>query len=303
MKSKPFHFRYVNEVVGGFVIFVVLLLVAAVVVAGRAQGWFEPVYKVQLLFSSEGSFDLQIGSPVVILGTTVGRVEEISVDEEGYMSAMVTVKGDFFQFIRTDSMAKVKKKFGIAGDAFVEISRGSVGERIASGDSLAASKDTDINELLTTLLDEVKKSILPLLDSVKGAADQYNGLAADLRVIVGKIESGQGPAGMLVNDEATAQRIKDLLDETQKILSDIRGATVELPPMARTVNKEVQDLPGTMLLTQETLRETEQLIEGIQRHWLLRKYMKPQEPPPALISVHDIPRNVASPAPVKEEQP
>lgn len=302
MKSKPFHFRYVNEVVGGFVILVIIMLLAAVIVAGRAQGWFEPVHKVMITFTSEGSVDLQIGSPVVILGTTVGKIDEINVDEEGFMSAIITIKDDFYQFVRTDSVVKIKKKFGIAGDSYVEIARGS-GEELGPGVGLPASRDTDINELLTTLLNDVKASILPLLESVKGTADQYNGLAADLRVIIAKIEAGQGPAGMLVSDEATAQRLKDLLDQTQLILNDVRGATVELPPMARTVNREVQDLPGTMLLTQETLRETEQLIEGIQRHWLLRKYMKPSATPSALISVHDIPQNATSPAPVNGGPP
>jgi phospholipid/cholesterol/gamma-HCH transport system substrate-binding protein len=301
MKSKPFQFRYVNEIVGGFVLLVVALLMAAVIVAGRAQGWFEPVYKVEINFPPQGSLDLQVGSPVKILGATVGRVEMIEADDEGFMTGQISIKGTFYQYVRSDSEVIVKKTFGIAGDAFLDISRG-VGPELPPGAGLVARKDTDLNELLEDLLSQVRGSILPLLDSVKTAADEYTGLASDLRVIIQKIEAGEGPAGLLVSDEATARKIEELLNQVQAILTDVRGATIELPPMARTVNREVQDLPGTVLLTQETLRETERLIEGIQRHWLLRKYVQAEAPPTPLIPAHDIPRNAAS-APAQENAP
>lgn len=304
MNNKPFQFRYVNEIVGGFVLLVVALLVVAVVVAGRAQGWFEPVQKIHLDFPPQGSLDLQVGSPVQILGATVGRVEEIEVDEDGFMSGIITVKGDFIQFVRSDSRVIVKKQFGIAGDAYIDITKGT-GPELPPGAGLVASKDTDLNELLEQLLSQVREAIVPLLDSVKIAVDEYAGLAADLRsdtgalnqvlgnleAITRKIDEGQGPAGLLVSDEATAQQLRDLMSALQKILGDVRGATVELPPMARTVNAEVQHLPGTLMMTQETLRETERLIEGIQRHWLIRKYVPQEAPPTELIPVHAVRRN------------
>jgi len=124
MKNKPFHFRYINEIIGGFVLMVIALLVVAVFVAGRAQGWFEEVYKIHIDFPPQGSLGLQIGSPVQILGATVGRVEEINIDEDRHMTGLISVKGDFYQFIRSDSRAIIKKKFGVAGDAFIEVTKG-----------------------------------------------------------------------------------------------------------------------------------------------------------------------------------
>jgi len=309
MKNKPFQFRYVNEIVGGFVLLVVALLIAAVFVAGRAQGWFEPVYSVHLDFPAQGSLDLQVGAPVQILGATVGRVEEINVDEDGFMTGRISIKGDFFQFVRSDSRAVVKKKFGIAGDAYVEITKGS-GPELPPGAGLVATKDTDLNELLQQLLSQVREATLPLLASVKSAADEYTGLAADMRAAEGplqkmlanlegitkKIDQGDGPAGRLVSDEKMAEDIQQIVNQAneavaqlQLILKDVRGATVELPSMARTVNNEVQDIPGTVLQTQEAIREAERLIEGIQQHWLIRKNI-PQTKPTEFISPFDIRR-------------
>lgn len=316
MNNKPFQFRYVNEIVGGFVLLVVALLVAAVILAGRAQGWFKPVYEIHIDFPSQGSLDLQVGSAVQILGATVGKIEMINVDDAGFMNGKVSVSSDFRQFVRTDSRAIAKKKFGIAGDAFIEITKGT-GPEIPEGAGLVVTKDTDLNELLTDLLRQVREAVLPLLESVKLAADEYAGLAADLRAedgalqqllvnlesITGNIEAGKGPAGLLVSDEATAKKIEALVDQLQAIMADIKGATVELPPMARTVNTEVQTIPGTVMMTQETLRETERLIEAVQRHWLLRKYVTPEGRPTELIPIYDIRRPVGQArAPAKNEE-
>lgn len=266
--NKPFQFRYVNEIVGGFVLLVMALLVVAVVVAGRAQGWFETVHRIRIDFPSEGSLDLQIGSPVQILGTTVGKVELIEVDELGFMTGIITVKDDFYQFVRTDSLAVVKKKFGIAGDAFIEITKGS-GPPLG-GAGLAPFKDTDINELLQELVTQLRESIMPLMDSVKNTVDEYGVLAAGL----------SSPESAL-----------------QSTLANLQAITGQ-------VNQELETLPGTLLMTQEAILEAERLIEGIQRHWLLRGAMKPRHEPTELISLYDI--RASGPVAVKdleEDQP
>ncbi len=313
MSTKPFQFRYVNEIVGGFVLLVVVLLLAAVIVAGRAQGWFEPVYRIHLDFPPQGSLEVQIGTPVQILGATVGRVEEIDVDEDGFMTGLMTVKGDFYQFVRTDSQAIVKKKFGIAGDAFIEITKGS-GPALPTGAGLVAIKDSDLNELLEQLLSQVRDATLPLLESVKKAADEYAGLAAELRspegallrvmanveAITRKIEQGEGPAGRLLGDPALADEIQGIVNQVAQILADVKAATVNLPPMADTVNREVQDLPGTVWQTQQAIREAERLITGVQQHWLIRKHIPQAELTP-LIPAYDIPRGTGQAG--KEQTP
>ena len=38
--TQKFKFRYVNEIVGGFVLLVFLLLLVGVLLAGHAQHWF-----------------------------------------------------------------------------------------------------------------------------------------------------------------------------------------------------------------------------------------------------------------------
>ncbi len=286
--NKPFKFRYVNEIVGGFVLLVVAALITGIILAGKAQEWFTPVYELRLSFPEEGSLGVQKGAEVQILGTTVGSVTGIRVREDGRMRGRLTVKGDFIRFVRLDSKAIVRKKYGIAGDAYVEITQGKGPERELEM-PLVVSKDTEITEIAQDILKRLQETTVP-------AIEEYTALAADLRStngplmkllanleqITAGLERGEGSAGQLLRDPALASELTRILEqvntslgEVQKILADVKATTAQLPAAAQTVGREVEDLPGMVVQSQATLREAERLIQGIQQNWLIRKHVPP----------------------------
>ena len=282
MATKPFKFRYVNEITGVFVLLIVALLVAGIILAGRAQGWFEPQSRITLLFPEEGSLGVQEGTRIQILQTTVGSVDKMIVQADGHMRAQARIKGDFFRwFVRQDSKAVVKKAFAVAGETFVEISRGRGAPMPKEGAELTCVSDVELIQLAQDILKQVR-----------GAVEEYTRLAADLRnpngpllqllshlsQIAAGLEKGEGPAGKLLRDPAMAQQINDAMAEVRRILADVRQATAQLPAMAKTAGGEVKDASGLVLQTQSAIREAEKLIEGIQKHWLLRRYVDQTEP-------------------------
>lgn len=206
--KKPFKFRYVNEIVGGFILLVIAALLTGVILAGLAQQWFEPKLELRIRFPPEGSAGIKKGAEVVIMGTLVGTVDRVIVEDDGSMEGVLSIQQEFARFIRDDSRAVLKKKFGVAGDAFVEITKGDGSVLQDAMLPTAAEIDADLVVALQALLEQVHKAV-----------EEYGGLAADLRQ----------PGGH-------AQQ--------------------------------------TLLQTQDTLREAEVLIEGVQRHWLLKKYIE-----------------------------
>jgi ABC-type transport system involved in resistance to organic solvents, periplasmic component len=286
--TKPFKFRYVNEIVGTFVLLVVAALIAGIILAGRAQDWFEPVREIRLEFPEEGSLGLQQGAEIQILGATVGRVGKIRVKDDGSMYTTLEIKGDFIRFVREDSRAVIKKKFGVAGDAYVEITQGR-GAPLGEDAAMQATRDTELLEIAQEILKRIEEAIVPLLDEhTKLAADLRNPdgplmkLLGNLETVSRGLAEGEGSAGQLLRDPAVAQKIEKLLEDVRAILADIKATTARLPEMAETVRGEVEALPGTIAQANEMLRESERLIEGIQRHWLIRKYV-PQTQAPEMI--------------------
>jgi phospholipid/cholesterol/gamma-HCH transport system substrate-binding protein len=306
---KPFKFRYVNEITGGFVLLVLILLLVGVFVAGHAQKWFEPIHIVRIVFPPEGSLDLQRGAEVKILGAVVGTLEEINVADDGGMSGIIRIRGDFIRFVRTDSRAIAKKKFGLAGDAFLEITKGNEAP-LPENAVLKVEKDTEITELIQEVVRRIEEVVVPTVEQVKKAIEQYTRLAGEYTVlaqtlsnpegnlqqllqrlmqIADGLEKGEGTAGQLLRDPSLAEELRAItvkinqsLAEIQRILDDVKSST-------GVVKDEMNDATGVVLQTRETIRETEKLIEALQRHWLLRGYVEKDAPvsltiPPAALS-------------------
>ena len=296
--AQRFKFRYVKEIVGTFVILIVVLLLVGIFLAGRAQQWFVPVHRLTLSFPAEGSFGLQNGAEVVILGTNVGTLDRITVREDGGMTGRINIKGDFIRFVRTDSRALVKKKFVVAGDSFIEISKGT-GPRLAEGDTLKAEKDTEITEMIQAVIEKIQAATLPTIEQGRKALEEYTSLAADLRnpegnlqqligrlnLIAQGIASGDSVAGALLVDPTLGEKLQGVIAQVSKasellfkIVEDVAATTATLPRIAGTMASEFDDVPGFVLQTRDTLQETQYLLEAIQRHWLISSYVIKGEP-------------------------
>ena len=122
--EERFKFRRVNEITGTFVLVIIVALIAAVVWTGRSQRWFKSRVTLRIVLPETGAAGIRQGSEVYFLGTLVGSVSYVVVDTTGRMEAEANIRRDFFRFVRADSSAVVKKKFGVAGDSFFEITRG-----------------------------------------------------------------------------------------------------------------------------------------------------------------------------------
>ena len=113
-----FKFRRVNEITGTFVLAVLAVLIAVVVWTGRSQRWFKGNVTLRIVLPEAGAAGIRQGSEVYFLGTRVGSVSDVIVETTGRMEAEANIRRDFFRFVRADSSAVVKKKFGVAGDSF-----------------------------------------------------------------------------------------------------------------------------------------------------------------------------------------
>lgn len=301
--NRAYKFRYVSEIAGGFVLLGVILLMTGIYLAGHAKGWFQKDYVLRAAFSMrDGTFGLQEGAEVHILGTPAGRVGEIVPAKDGGMETVFILQGKFASFVHTDSLAEVAKKFEVAGDSFVEITLGTgTNGLLPSGSYITVVRDEELIQAAKQMVDDFRAAAIPLLDEVKGILAHVNG-------ITGQLEGREGTVGKLIGDPAWAK-------EVDGIIKDVHQTTAQLPAMAdkldaivkdvqrlgQTLNATADKLPAigqqagevvrdvsvvtggltgqvanvqaVLLQAESTLRETQRLIEGVQRHWLVRSYI------------------------------
>jgi ABC-type transporter Mla subunit MlaD len=227
--DMTFKFRFVNEITGLFVLLAAALLAVGIFMAGNAQGLFEEKITLQVLFTTaEGSFGLKKGSEIKILNTTAGTVGQVEPTPDGAIQATFVLKERYHGFIRTNSVAVVKKTWVVTGDAYVEI---KVGNRqypmIPDGGSIECVKDTDMIDQASRMMEDLRAKALPALDKLQLILNEVPGLTAQAR---------------------------QTLRQGEVLMRD--------------------DLPGLTAQAQDTLRETQILLRGLERHWLLRKYVE-----------------------------
>lgn len=315
MNQERFPFRHVHAITGTFVLVVLGILIAALVFAGRSQRWFIGNVTLRIVLPEAGAAGIRQGSEVYFLGTLMGTVSDVSVDPAGRMYAQVNIRRDFFLFVRDDSSAVVKRKFGVA-DAYFEITRGHGRTLPEKNASIVCSEQ--LPSPLEAAVEEVRREAVPALKKLSAGLDTWTALGSNLITsrdrldqlivradnIAADLQQGKGTAGKLLTDPAAADELKTLLvkanrsmDEFQVTLTNLQLASVNLqlastnlPAISYALSKESTDLPGLVLQTHTSMRELERLIEALQRHWLLRKYVNQTNPPP----IHP-PANTAKP--------
>jgi phospholipid/cholesterol/gamma-HCH transport system substrate-binding protein len=222
------------------------------------------------------------------------------------MEAEADIRRDFFRFVRADSSAVVKMKFGVAGDSFFEITRGQ-GKPLPEKNASIVCKE-QYQSALEAAVEEVRGQTLAVLKKTSAGMDTWTVLGTNLITtqarleqligrlndIVAGVEQGKGTAGKLVTDPALADEAQNLLARANEVMGElqnvttnlniavknIQNGTTRLPEITGAVADEAKDLPGLVRQTQVSMREIERLVEAMQRTWLLRKYVNPTNPPP-----------------------
>jgi phospholipid/cholesterol/gamma-HCH transport system substrate-binding protein len=165
------------------------------------------------------------------------------------------------------------------------------------------------------LLDEVKKgeSVAGVLlqdeetgKEVRESLAKFNEATASFASVMAQIEKGEGAAGVLLNDQEAQQQIKQTLDNVSRASKSANDAALALTKAAgtlpATVNQAddaIQSYGDVADTLQETAREYEIAAEALQRHWLLRRFVRRDENPVAVARGQSPPPSAPTPATVQ----
>jgi phospholipid/cholesterol/gamma-HCH transport system substrate-binding protein len=245
MSGRKSPFRYTNEAVGALVLLSVIVFIAAVLQSGRLRDWFDPGVNLKVIIPAEGLFGLSAGAEVKILGTDAGQVNQIVVDPDQQIHAVVGLKRKMKGFVRRDSQAIIRKEFGVAGASFLEITRGE-GEPLdweyAVVNAVAERAPT---ESMGELISDVRTKVMPVIDDARK-------LLVNLNAITGKITSGEGAIGRLLVEDRMAREVETLLTQVN---TDIR----QLAPILKALQTTVDNVSALTTRIAEQSGELPQL--------------------------------------------
>ena len=175
---------------GLFIAVGIAIFVLAIFIIGKQKNLFDPVIKVSSRF--ENVSGLQVGSTVRFSGINVGTVDNIRIVNDSTVRVDMLIKKDVQKFIRADSEAGIGSE-GLIGDKILVLSQGSADSPIVKdGQTIPSSEPVETDQIMAGLQVTV--------DNVALATGEIN-------EILGKVNSGEGTLGRLIEDPAMAENI------------------------------------------------------------------------------------------------
>jgi phospholipid/cholesterol/gamma-HCH transport system substrate-binding protein len=178
---------------GLFIVATLAVLAMGVFVIGSKAYLFRSTYQLKAQFDNVAG--LSVGAEVEVGGVHSGTVNSISLPHNP--SEKVTVVMDLdkltHEIIKHDSVATIETE-GVLGSQYVAISFGSNGQaEVKDGEIIQSEPPLSMSDLL--------KKTNGILDSSQQAIQNTTEATAHLNSVSGKIDSGHGTVGALVNDK------------------------------------------------------------------------------------------------------
>jgi phospholipid/cholesterol/gamma-HCH transport system substrate-binding protein len=279
-------FRYANQAVGVFVILTLFIFGGAFLFSGQVREWLDPGERIKVILPSDGLFGLSEGAEVKIVGTNAGKVLRIVISPDQQMHAEVQIQSDMKAFVRRDSTAVIRKQYGVAGDSFLYISRGS-GELLDWNYAvITAVAERAPTESIGKILDEVRTKVFPILDDTQKAIHVFlavveelqdpegnmQQLFANLNTISGKISRGEGTVGRLLSEdtlmkevEALISQLTDNIGRLEPLFDELETTVGNISKISAKINKQSGDLPEVTLKLKEVLVSVKAVMDDLSK--------------------------------------
>lgn len=301
--------RHTDELAGLAVILAVVLFVGAILQAGVLRDWMRPTATLLVILPEQGTGGLAVGADVELLGTKAGTVRRITLEQGRRMVAEVQLESEARAFIRRDSTAVIRRRFGVAGAGFLDVARGTGEPLDWSLAVIEATNERAPTETVGAILDELRERIFPIFDDlqrttrsaatmmerlergegigrllaedatprqVEAILANVTGIIASVGRLVASLEGTGAEAERLVAGlnapsgiPGLVRRVDQTLATLQQSLRDVSRATTRLPQTMRNAEETTASLPALLLQSQQAARELEMLLGQLRGLWLL----------------------------------
>ena len=345
--NEPYRLRYANQLVGAFLLVVLLIGIILAILLLRAGNYFVQQDRFWIEINQSELDGLRRGIEVTMLGQSVGEIESVQyVDSSNRVRVNLIIDSRYSDQIFETSILVPDRKYGI-GTPVLAIQRGendgqvqkplTPGSRIDAyqnqndrleqmardvtsvSDSVSRVQQkldptmTSLDNAAVNVSQSFSRSINPAFDRVGTASKEFEKTneilrpdametlqvvrtaTADLQQRIGALtEQVQllvqqdvkktldevqrssdevSKAAMQVNQTAddANQEIADALSTIQRAAESVQKLSEETREVVRIVRREADDLPGTTARVNDTVNDTQDLVEEVRGHWLLRR--------------------------------
>ena len=255
--------RYADEWVGLLVVAAVAAFLGAILHAGVLRDWFRPVSYLRIVLPETGVAGLSVGADVEVLGTHAGVIRRVVISPNQQMYAEAEIEDQARAFIRRDSQGTIRRRYGVAGAAFVDVSRGKGAELDWDYAVIQAVTERDPTESIGALIDQAREKIFPILDDAGRSTKA-------LAIVMEHMQKGEGDVGRLLTDETMVRDVEAIVAKASGIVSDLGQLVSQLQLAAGNVKNLSQGInardggvPGLLHRADVTLATLQQAMRDL----------------------------------------
>jgi len=197
----------------------IVIFLLGVFFVGSQHSLFNRTFTAYAVFKNvEG---LNRGDNVWLSGVKIGTVKDVSIWEEGKVVVKLLLKDKQNQFIKKNATAFIGSD-GFVGNKIVVIRPGDVKQTLQDNDTINSSSPTDTQEILNI---------------AKDVGENTRSLTEDMKVLVAKLNKGQGAIGELLSDSgAISQDIRFAVNRLKSTSVQTAQASEQLNKMMYKIN-------------------------------------------------------------------
>lgn len=250
--------RNADEWVGLVVLVAIGLFVAAVLHAAVLRDWFNPAGTLRLVLPEAGLSGLAAGADVQVLGTVAGHIDRIVIDPKAGIYAEASIDRQWEDYIRRDSTATIRRTFGVAGAAYVDISRGSGQPLDWRYAVLNAKTERGASDDVNALIEQARQQITPMLADLARAVHAF----AD---VTERLDKGQGGLGQVLADPAIAQDTRRILDQLAQSSAALNTMLASAQRIVTSAQGVVTDAADRRNGVPDVLRRVDGILANVQK--------------------------------------
>lgn len=192
--------------VGAFIIIGILFFTIALFVISSNRNLFSSTFQLNSIFQNVSG--LQEGGSVNFAGIKVGVVRNITIKSGSEIIVNMEIDNKVREFIKKDSKTAIVSE-GLLGNKIIEISSGGIA-------SLSVTDGDYLESLIPVNAEDIFKSL-------KEVGDKASDLTTDLSDIIGKVNSGEGTLGQLINNKSLYFGIDSTMRGFSRYAGEIGG--------------------------------------------------------------------------------
>jgi phospholipid/cholesterol/gamma-HCH transport system substrate-binding protein len=213
--------RHTDRWVGAIVLVAVAIFLFTLFQRSVIREWFASGLELTVILPEEGVAGLSEGAEAEVRGIRAGTVRRIVVEPELRIRAELRIDDQAKGFIRSDSVATVRRRFGVAGPAYLDISRGEGAPLDWRHAVIEARVEAAATETAGALLEDLRRRIFPVLDDLQRGTRAFAESAE-------RLNRGEGTVGRLLTDETIARQAEEATRRVNTILTTVNEATGEV---------------------------------------------------------------------------